>query len=293
MTGDMLHHALEFAARGWPVFPLTRCDKTPAIPTAHGKDDPLRGVCHGECGRDGHGLYDATTDPDRVKAWWSRWPNANIGGRTGVAFDVLDIDHADLKEGTADWPAVQMPGGPIATTGNGWHFYVAPGTSANRTRFTEHCDWRGEGGYVVLPPSVHPSGRRYEWYAPATLKLHEVPDALRLLLNPPKTTAPRTLRSARPVRAATGRGNGLAGIYGRLAVETEGGSNRNSMLYWAALQIGMKVYHRELAVQEAVEACSNLDRIATQIGLSAREIPGTIESGYRAGRSGSQKQVAR
>ena len=156
MSGDMLHHALEYVARGWPVFPL----HTPRDSGCSCGDRDCSSV--GKHPRTPKGLHDASTDEQQVKAWWSRWPNANIGGRTGVAFDVLDIDHADLEEGTADWPAVQMPGGPIATTGNGWHFYVAPGASGNRTAFTQHCDWRGGGGYVVMPPSLHYSGRRYE-----------------------------------------------------------------------------------------------------------------------------------
>ena len=63
----------------WPVFPVARRGKLPLIPRAHGRDEP---PCRGECGRDGHGLHDATTNPGRVTAWWERWSDANIGLRT-------------------------------------------------------------------------------------------------------------------------------------------------------------------------------------------------------------------
>jgi len=305
MTGDMLHHALEYVARGWLVFPLhtptgdgcscrykdcPNVGKHPRVPSAHPQGDPLRGRCHGECGRDGHGLHDATTDADRVKAWWSKWPNANIGGRTGVAFDVLDIDHADLEEGTADWPAVQMPGGTVATTGNGWHFYVAPGASGNRTRFTDHCDWRGDGGYVVLPPSLHYSGRHYEWFAPATLELHPAPAALCRLLNPPSEPPSTTPRNVRPVRpSGGGGGNGLAGIYGKVATATEG--TRNATLWWAARAVALKVYRRELADHEGRTACDTLHSLGVQVGLADFEVRRTIESGWRTGIRGVEGQV--
>jgi hypothetical protein len=88
---EKLHRAaLDYAARGVPVLPLR--GKLPRIPAAHGSSDPLYGQCKGDCGRQGHGVHDASTDLEQVCDWWDRWPHATIGLRTGVAFDVIDVD---------------------------------------------------------------------------------------------------------------------------------------------------------------------------------------------------------
>jgi hypothetical protein len=72
-----LDDALAYAARGWPVFPLRPAEKVPLIPKAAG----------------GNGVHDATTDPDRIRAWWEKHPTANIGLACGVACWVLDVDY--------------------------------------------------------------------------------------------------------------------------------------------------------------------------------------------------------
>ena len=76
----LLTAALGYALAGIPVIPLR--GKAPAIPSAHPKDDPLHGKCRGECGRLGHGVYDATTDPEQVADLWQ----AAGAGVTGVGW---------------------------------------------------------------------------------------------------------------------------------------------------------------------------------------------------------------
>jgi hypothetical protein len=78
-----LDHALDCAARGWPVFPIKPGSKEPATR---------------------RGFHDATTDTDQITTWWTKTPAAGIGIATGVAFDVLDIDHLDFATGVADLP---------------------------------------------------------------------------------------------------------------------------------------------------------------------------------------------
>src|SRR6266545_4022072 len=94
-----LYYAIEL---GWLVFPLGVKSKLPRIPSAHPDGDPRRGICKGECGRQGHGLYDATTDPAQIKAWWQAAPWSNIGLVTGPPSGLLAVD-LDGPEGEAAW----------------------------------------------------------------------------------------------------------------------------------------------------------------------------------------------
>jgi Bifunctional DNA primase/polymerase, N-terminal len=139
---------VEYADRGWPVFPLAPRTKI-----------PLKGS---------RGLYDATCERDRIGDRWSSMPEANIGLRTGLAFDVMDVDAhhggfdtlADIVGGddllVACGPCVRTPNG-------GAHLYFLPTGSGNRTGIARGIDWRGDGGYVVAPPSVTRDGD-YTWH---------------------------------------------------------------------------------------------------------------------------------
>ncbi|MFN2555685.1 MAG: bifunctional DNA primase/polymerase [Nitriliruptorales bacterium] len=143
---DALYYAREL---GWPVFPVAPRGKLPLIAKRDG----------------GKGLHDATTNEETIRAWWARCPAANIGLRTGVTFDVVDIDGPKgldaLNTVRADRP---MTWGPEAVTGGGgWHLLHSPAGAGNRAGIVSHVDYRGDGGYIVAPPSVHPSGERYFW----------------------------------------------------------------------------------------------------------------------------------
>ena len=112
-----------------------------------------------------HGLKDASSDPDVVRRWWRKVPAANIGLIAGLAFDVLDIDGdagvAALCEAIpAGAPTIN---GPTATSGRGRHVYLAPTGLGNRVAVVPHVDFRGIGGYIIAPPSIHPSGAIYSW----------------------------------------------------------------------------------------------------------------------------------
>ena len=91
-TAQLAEAALEYANRGWPVFPLqglSSCKR------------PERGSL-GKHPRTLHGLNDAATEPRMIRGWWQRWPAANIGVRTGVEAGILvvdvDSDHAGVLE---------------------------------------------------------------------------------------------------------------------------------------------------------------------------------------------------
>jgi hypothetical protein len=159
-----------YAGQGIAVFLISPRDKRPLLPAAHPPDEQT--TCRGECGRTGHGLYDATTDLATVRTWWARYPQANIGLPTGGRFDVIDVDGpagyqsvADLRE-SGHLPDII---GRAYTPSGGRHLYVAPTGDGNATKFRPGLDYRGAGGYVVAPPSVGRNGKRYDWINPLVL----------------------------------------------------------------------------------------------------------------------------
>lgn len=147
----MLEAARIYRGRGLSVFPVAR-DKKPLV-----KWD----------------AYQITPpDPDQVDEWWSRWLDANIGVATGIVSQLVVLD-ADGTEGVASLDALHVPRETwISRTGRasgGLHvFFRHPGgcTIGNRAGLRPGLDVRGDGGYVILPPSVHASGRAYEWVNP-------------------------------------------------------------------------------------------------------------------------------
>lgn len=150
----ILDAALSYAELGWHVLPLKERGKAPITK---------------------HGFKDATTDMDVIMDWWDRWPNSNVGIATGASgLVVMDVDWGKKKQGKVSFArmGLEYPNHVWDTwkvfTGEGAHFYflknVEPTKSTNNV--LPGIDVRAEGGYVVAPPSVHPTGRVYEWKEP-------------------------------------------------------------------------------------------------------------------------------
>lgn len=143
------HKALFYAETlQWAVFPLKPRDKTPLSR---------------------NGFKDATTDPKQIRAWWLAYPDANIGAPTGSqnGFWVLDKDG---QQGQFALSALVDEYGPLPETafqqtGQGEHYLFAweAGIKNSASKLGPGLDVRGEGGYIVLAPSVHPSGASYAW----------------------------------------------------------------------------------------------------------------------------------
>lgn len=144
--GTLADAALSYARQGWPVFPCEPRGKRP--------------LCS-------HGLKDATTDETQIRAWWKRWPDANIGYPTGDLV-VLDVDGA---EGENLLTALELANGMLpqtqtVKTGRGRHLYFKPAGVKIRNsagKLGKHLDIRAEGGYAILPPSIHENSGRYQW----------------------------------------------------------------------------------------------------------------------------------
>jgi hypothetical protein len=133
---------------------------------------------------------------DQIDEWWMRWPDANVGVITGQVSGIVVLD-ADGPKGLESLKALGTPATTwLSRTGRGYHqWFKHPGVLiGNRAGVRPHLDVRGDGGYVVVPPSLHASGRRYEWItAPEHMALAPIPDnVLRLLTAPSNATATST-----------------------------------------------------------------------------------------------------
>jgi putative DNA primase/helicase len=154
--------ALAYARCGLHVFPLHTLRNG-------------RCTCNRDCGKNAAkhprvagGFKAATTDPEQIKAFWSKWPDANIGIATGAVSGivVLDIDGtqgiATLQTLIAEYG--KLPRTPVVKTARGWHiFFKLPQGIAIPCSAGGGLDIRSDGGYVVAPPSVHASGHVYRW----------------------------------------------------------------------------------------------------------------------------------
>lgn len=266
--------ALRYAAAGVPVVPLYEPADTPCG-CACGRLDCKR---QGKHPRTPHGLGDASTAPAVVRSWWSRWPTANVGGLTGRVFDVCDVDGPAGAAAVAALVGEACHGGGLVRTGSGgWHLFVTPTGQGNRVKFMPEVDWRGVGGYVVLPPSRHMSGQAYRWVRPLDVAtLPSAPAGLLAALNPPTAPAVR-----RPVAI---RGDGYADAAltrecERLAAMPPD-SGRNHQLNRSAFSLGQLVGSGRLTEADVTDA---LTGAALSCGLGERETARTLRSGLRAG----------
>lgn len=137
--------AMWYAGLGWPVFPLL----------AYGEINTYTGeISDGKKPATRRGFKDATTDIGVIGHWWSDAPDRNIGLPTGLRFDVIDVDVPDglptLGRLRQQDRAVH---GWVDTASGGTHLYITPTGLPNKARWLPGVDYRGEGGYVVAPPS--------------------------------------------------------------------------------------------------------------------------------------------
>lgn len=274
---QLLEAALGYAARGWPVLPLHGW--TGASCTC-GQADCSSPAKHP---RTKHGLKDATTDTRAVRSWWGRWPEANVGLRTGDAFDVLDVDGDDGFTAVAAAEAEHgaLHAGPTSLTGGGGaHRLYVPTGAGNRAGLLDHVDWRGRDGYIVAPPSLHRSGERYAWdgeWGPDAALLPPDPWLLDLLFPPPPPPRPAGAPPPRaPDRSSYAR-RAFDAELGELARAAAG--TRNHTLNTCAFNLFQLVEGGELADGDVTSA---LERVAAGIGLGQREITSTLRSARAA-----------
>ena len=281
MPGDA---ALVYARRGWAVFPCH----------APGRGRLLCSCGHADCSspakhpRVAGGLHAATVDERQLRRWWNRWPRANVALRTGADSGLVVID-VDPGHGGAESLAalVDRYGSfhddtrTVRTGGGGWHFYFQhPGGAVRNDtgrRLGQGIDVRGDGGYVLAPPSLHASGNRYSIDG-GTRPVAELPSWLveRLTRQPDRPVFPTSDCSGGvPDRWAE---SALTGELDRLRATAEG--SRNDTLNRIAFRLGQIVGAGGL---DEDRVSSVLVQGAQAIGLGEREATLTVRSGLRAG----------
>ena len=170
MKNVLLQTAAHYASLGWPVLPLHTAVAGARCSCGHANCD-----ARGKHPRTEPGVKAASTDPKQIDAWWRKWPEANIGVATGSTSGLLVID-LDSPQGLAVFRRIHaahggesLPRAWVVVTGRGWHIYfpIPPGSeriSCSTGKGSEQgVDVRADGGYVVAPPSIHPSGHVYRW----------------------------------------------------------------------------------------------------------------------------------
>ena len=158
--------ARRYLARGWSLLPLRSQDKRPLVAW-----EPLQS---------------SHPSAEQVADWFGRWPDANIGIVTGEISNLIVLDIDPKHGGDASLDRLERQFGQLPATievttgGGGHHFYFAHhgGLIRSRTGLAQGVDLRGDGGYIVAPPSIHPSGHPYLWavgHSPEDVALAALP----------------------------------------------------------------------------------------------------------------------
>ncbi|MBW7968615.1 bifunctional DNA primase/polymerase [Bradyrhizobium sp. BR 10289] len=281
---SMMEFALDYAQRGWHVFPCKQGNKAPLV----GRDKDANGKYIPGTG----GVKKATVDPEQIKAWWSTWPTAMIGVACGPASAIWAIDPDAPKspgdpDGRANWAALKLKHGcppthTHVTPGGGQHLIFRwradrPLTNSEGNITGTGINVRGAGGYVIAPPSRRLDGKAYEISEPLDFfNFADAPDWLYAMLRPkPREQVSNGLTlsayrsSAHPIAR-------IQGILNRVATTTEG--DRNKVLFWGAMRVVEMVVEKEVPSTEGDRAFAALFDAALHAGLSDREIVRTLQS---------------
>jgi phage baseplate assembly protein W len=249
MTARFLDTALMLAAHGVPVFPCS-ADKIP-------------------CLKLGPGFGGATTDPNLIREWWSRWSDALVSVRTGVKFGVLDIDcakHAEAAEwyGKASLPLTRTH----VTRSGGRHLLFRPHECFRNTssRICRGVDTKGVNGCAIWWPACGLDVLHGDVLAP-------VPDWIIKALKPPP---PIVQPSPREVKSSAQARRKVDGII-RAMVEAPPGQ-RNALAFWGASRFAEMVAQSLISRADAIEI---VVEAASRTGLPRHEARNTAHSAFR------------
>jgi putative DNA primase/helicase len=242
-----------------------------------------------------HGVKDATTSKAQIKAWWTKWPDANIGIATGHRSGIFVLD-VDGEIGMASLQGLKAERGPLpktltVKTGKGRHYYYrcnGAHVCCSVGQLGRRIDVRGDGGYVVGAGSVHVSGVIYRFVE------GRGPDEVEVALAPKWLLALVTKKAAAigqakevEIRPVPGDKLDRARAYAQTAclreldrVTKAPMHQRNDTLNRAAFKLGqLAPYH----IFDTQAVTTDLARAAKEIGLDEGEIHSTLASGFDAG----------
>jgi hypothetical protein len=272
-------HAIEW---GYETFPLS-INKTPIIKSPHEKGHTCQGM-H-QCGAPGHGVGDASSDPDTVRWLFDQAPKSvGYGIRCGARLVGLDLDRKENVDGVATLNRLagrhgfDIPQTTTVCTPSGLHLWLAvPGGTVvpnSVGKVGPGIDVRSSRGYLVGPGSI---GRKGEYLLhPKTgyIESQPIPEQLlKLMLPPAPRQQPQRRQAAMSVDSST---RALQGLINVVLNSTEG--NRNDRLFWAAAKAWEHVRDGHVAASD-VEG--PLVEAAIRIGLGAGEAARTVASAGR------------
>lgn len=251
--------AQELAAAGVPVFPCAPGGKRPLTE---------------------HGFHDATIDFERITAWWHEHPEANLAVPTGAASGLVVVD-VDVHGPVDGYRAFERAHGAglvsgwqllVATPSGGMHAYYPAGAGKEQRSWQAAragIDFRGDGGYILVPPSTVPTSDGSDEYRVRRINPGESSvldsDGLREFLDPRPIPSRRTARDVE-------RSADVSRLTAWVAARSIGERNRG--LFWAACRLA----ENDIAAPEALEV---LSAAGSQAGLGDREIIATVRSAYR------------
>lgn len=285
---NLAEHAGHYSKLGFTLFQLAEYAKVPR--------------------KGSNGCLGATSDQAIIAEWWKDHPESNIGLATNDLW-VLDIDGEagrtslnNLIMEHGRWPATL-----IAKTGNGKHYYFRQPLDFtirnSASKIADGIDTRGVGGYVVMPPSIHPDTRKpYEWvrgHSPTEFPPEAIPQApewLLAILRPVVQVAPAMVPTLPQISY-----NGASGShYGQAALEREchaiataPDGQQEHTLNAAALKIGQLVAGgeiKEAVARAALEAAGNsMASYNSRDPWTAKSIASKVERGMRDGMAKPRK----
>lgn len=210
----MLEHALKYAAMGWYVFPCHSIIETVSGLTCTcnniGCSSPGKHPCTP------NGLTNATTNPEWIKAWWRKWPWANVAILTGPPSGIIALDIDPKSNGDNSLDDLTDKYGPLphtvtAITGSGGQHYLFQHLGFriknSSSEIAPGIDIKGDRGYIIATPSHHISGNCYEWEAssePGMIPIAPIPQFLLSLIQattqkPSSSKNETTILASKPI----------------------------------------------------------------------------------------------